>query len=163
MTTNISYIAPDGYKYREVAEHPFEDDTDDRVGVIITDRYKRILVVRGETGKYSLPKGCRHRGETEWEGALREVWEETGLDLEKEESVAYEKNKVILGHGVYFKFRLKKSSMNVQIRIHHDEYEKIKEVLWIRLENLQRYYKECNSDLKVYIRGQMKLLINRNK
>ena len=63
--------------------HPFADDTREKVGVIVYDNAGHVLLVQGMTGKISLPKGGRLRGETELEGAVREAWEETGIDLEK--------------------------------------------------------------------------------
>jgi 8-oxo-dGTP pyrophosphatase MutT (NUDIX family) len=62
--------------------HPFSEDTREKVGVIVYDSTGKILIVKGVGGKLSLPKGGRMRGETELEGAVREAWEETGLDLE---------------------------------------------------------------------------------
>lgn len=32
-------------------------------------------------GTYDIPKGCKEEGETEWECAKRELFEETGLDI----------------------------------------------------------------------------------
>ena len=88
--------------------HPFEDDMDDRVGVIVRDVNGRLLIVEGVTGKYSLPKGSRKRAETEWEGAMREAWEETGIDLERGLEMGYAKyiGRRRLNKGVYYEFSM---------------------------------------------------------
>ena len=39
----------------------------------------RYLIVRGNSGNYSFPKGHVEAGEDEYETALREIFEETGL------------------------------------------------------------------------------------
>jgi 8-oxo-dGTP pyrophosphatase MutT (NUDIX family) len=84
--------------------HPFEDDMNDRVGVIVLDAKGRLLIVKGMTGKYSLPKGSRKRGETEWEGATREAWEEAGIDLERDGAHMVRRRR--LNHGIYFEYTL---------------------------------------------------------
>lgn len=60
-----------------------------RFGVCLVDikRYS-ILLIRQQpyaqsTGKYGLPKGHREDPETEWDCAIRELKEETGIDLEE--------------------------------------------------------------------------------
>jgi 8-oxo-dGTP pyrophosphatase MutT (NUDIX family) len=143
----MSLYAPDGYKYRDPAPHPFQDDTDERVGVILKDTSNRILIVKGPTGKYSFPKGCRHRGETEWEGAMREAWEETGVDLEKE-AVDYEE-KVKIGHGTYFRFKVPKKEIHIRIEGIQDTDEQIKGVRWMDPNQLR--HAQCNHDLKSFV------------
>ena len=86
----------------ENTRHPFTDDTREKVGVIVYDKKGYILMVQGTSGKISLPKGGRLRGETELEGALREAYEETGIDLENME---YTK-KIKLIWGTYFVYNL---------------------------------------------------------
>ncbi len=88
--------------------HPFEDDTDDRVGVIVRDCAGRVLIVQGITGKYSFPKGSRQRAETEWDGAMREAWEETGIDLEREVEYgnAVYAGRRRLNKGLYYEFSM---------------------------------------------------------
>ena len=82
--------------------HPFADETRDKVGVIVYDSAGHVLLVEGISGKISLPKGARRRGETELEGAVREAWEETGIDLEKASYIL--KTKLIW--GTYFVYKL---------------------------------------------------------
>jgi 8-oxo-dGTP pyrophosphatase MutT (NUDIX family) len=57
------------------------NDTKDRAGIILTNTKGELLLVRGPTGKLSLPKGKRKVCETEYEGACRECLEESGIDV----------------------------------------------------------------------------------
>lgn len=56
-------------------------DTKDRGGIILINTKGELLLVRGPTGKLSLPKGKRKVCETEYEGACRECFEESGIDV----------------------------------------------------------------------------------
>lgn len=104
--------------------HPFAEDTREKVGVIVYDNTGKILLVKGVGGKLSLPKGGRMRGETELEGAVREAWEETGLDLE---SMFYTfKTKLIWGTYYVFKLSVSAKDLSLRPRIHGE----IEEILW---------------------------------
>jgi 8-oxo-dGTP pyrophosphatase MutT (NUDIX family) len=92
--------------------HPFADDTREKVGVIVYDNAGHVLLVQGMTGKISLPKGGRLRGETELEGAVREAWEETGIDLEKTTYIL--KTKLIW--GTYFVYKLNVRAKELVLR-----------------------------------------------
>lgn len=87
--------------------HPFNDETAERVGCIVYDADGKLLVVEG-FGKYGLPKGCRYFGETEWDGGVRELWEETGLDIEEMVSRGFAtfKEKKKLRWGTYCVFKM---------------------------------------------------------
>lgn len=50
---------------------------------IIRDRENRILLcLRNDYDLWNLPGGGLEKGETPWQGVIREVKEETGLDVE---------------------------------------------------------------------------------
>jgi len=103
--------------------HPFNDDTREKVGVIVYDRKGNMLLVRGPSGKLSFPKGGRLRGETELEGALRELYEETGLDLEE----CNYTDKIKLIWGTYFVYKLDVAGIKMDLTKQDDE---ILEILW---------------------------------
>ena len=68
----------------EKVEEPVLDpnaDTQDRAGIILLNSKGEVLLVRGPTGKLSLPKGKRKVCETDYEGACRECLEESGVDV----------------------------------------------------------------------------------
>ena len=55
------------------------------VGVVILDAHKILLIKRGKpprAGTWSLPGGAQESGETLKEAALREIYEETNLEVE---------------------------------------------------------------------------------
>ncbi len=64
-------------------------DTSDRAGIILLNTKGELLLVRGPTGKLSLPKGKKKVCETNYEGACRECLEESGIDV-KGMSVVHE-------------------------------------------------------------------------
>ena len=127
--------------------HPFMDDTREKVGVIVYDRIGNLLMVEGKGGKISLPKGGRLRGETEYEGALREAWEETGIDLER---LKY-KEKIKLIWGTYFVYHLDGLGRNMQLRAQPGETLKVfwkdPKCLWLKFANV-------NCDLGHYIKSR---------
>lgn len=136
----------------EIVQHPFADDTREKVGVIVYDKTGKLLLVEGRGGKLSLPKGGRLRGETELEGALREAWEETGIDLENTDYVS----KVKLVWGVYFVYRLGICGKELPLVPQPGEVVK---VLWKRprsywLKNIA----SLNCDLRYYIYNQARVV-----
>ena len=125
--------------------HPFSDDTRDKVGVIVLDRDGYLLLVEGKEGKLSLPKGGRHRGETDLEGALREAWEETGIDLDENAYIA----KIKLIWGTYFVYSLREEGRKINLQPQPGETVKIlwrkPTTSWIRHDAI------LNRDLAHYI------------
>lgn len=57
-------------------------------GAIVIDNEK-VLVVKHNAGHVSFPKGHMEKGETEKETAIREVKEETGIDIEVDTNYRY--------------------------------------------------------------------------
>jgi ADP-ribose pyrophosphatase YjhB (NUDIX family) len=51
-------------------------------GILFDERERVLLCHRRDYNFWNLPGGALERGETPWEGAMREVKEETGLDVE---------------------------------------------------------------------------------
>lgn len=50
---------------------------------------RKYVVIRSRTGSWGYPKGHIEKGETEQDAALREVKEETGLDIELDTGFVY--------------------------------------------------------------------------
>ena len=57
-------------------------------GAVVVDNNK-VLVVKHNVGHVSFPKGHVEEGETERETAIREVKEETGIDIEVDTNYRY--------------------------------------------------------------------------
>ncbi|MFA5023062.1 MAG: NUDIX domain-containing protein [Candidatus Paceibacterota bacterium] len=51
-------------------------------GIIKDDQNRVLLCLRNDYDLWNLPGGGLEKGETPWQGAIREVKEETGLDVE---------------------------------------------------------------------------------
>ena len=56
--------------------------------IVINDR-KQVLLVHHNAGHWDFPKGHVEEGETEVQTAIREVKEETGIDVEVNEKYRY--------------------------------------------------------------------------
>jgi len=127
--------------------HPFADDTREKVGVIVYDTAGQVLLVEGVGGKISLPKGARLRGETELEGAVREAWEETGIDLE--EAMYLLKTKLIW--GTYFVYKLNVRGRELVLRPREGETV---EVMWKSPTSFSlNHSAQLNCDLKFLIKN----------
>lgn len=52
-------------------------------GIIFNDSFTHMLLIRGKiSGKWGVPKGHREHYETNLDGAVREIFEETGLKID---------------------------------------------------------------------------------
>ena len=60
------------------------------VGVVVWNGNRVLLVQRGKpprAGQWALPGGAQELGETLFEAARREVWEETAVDIEPQQVI----------------------------------------------------------------------------
>lgn len=132
--------------------HPFDLDTSERVGAIVLDALGNLLLIEGPGGKLSLPKGCRHLGESEYDGAVRECYEETGLDLEDPALGVKGGERIPLRWGVYFKFQLRKPGAAYSEHLRPQARESVR-VFWAHPgRRWLKFDADCNADLKVYVR-----------
>lgn len=101
-------------------------------GCVILNEDK-ILLIKQRRGSYGFPKGHTEKQETELETAIREVKEETGLDVEvdltKRYSITYPKGENVLKEVVYF--LAKTDSYDVKIQ----EIE-IEEAKWVPINEI---------------------------
>jgi len=135
---------------RSYERHPFDDDTEEVVGVIVRDIDNKLLIVQGVSGKWSLPKGRRKRGETAYEGALREAYEEAGINLEGGLYVGCRR----IGFGTYFEFRVRSYGENLGLKT-----KQRKEILAVDWKYpgcfWMRRICESNNDLSLFIRTRL--------
>ncbi|MDD6388038.1 MAG: NUDIX domain-containing protein [Bacilli bacterium] len=123
-------------------------------GAIIFNEGK-VLVVRQISGFYGFPKGHVEIGETEKETAIREVKEETGLDIkiisDKRYTQSYIVKENVHKDVVFFIAKLENNNEKRQV-------EEIEEILWIdinEVENILTYdslkelWKEAKKDFLV--------------
>lgn len=123
-------------------------------GAIIFNEGK-VLVVKQTSGFYGFPKGHVEIGETEKETAIREIKEETGLDIkiisDKRYTQSYIVKENVHKDVVFFIAKLENNNEKRQI-------EEIEEILWIdinEVENILTYdslkelWKEAKKDFLV--------------
>ena len=123
-------------------------------GAIIFNEDK-VLVVKQTCGFYGFPKGHVEIGETEKETAIREVKEETGLDIkiisDKRYTQSYIVKENVHKDVVFFIAKLENNNEKRQV-------EEIEEILWIdinEVENILTYdslkelWKEAKKDFLV--------------
>ncbi|MDY3802101.1 MAG: NUDIX domain-containing protein [Bacilli bacterium] len=123
-------------------------------GAIIFNEGK-VLVVKQTSGFYGFPKGHVEIGETEKETAIREVKEETGLDIkiisDKRYTQSYIVKENVHKDVVFFIAKLENNNEKRQV-------EEIEEILWIdinEVENILTYdslkelWKEVKKDFLV--------------
>ena len=85
MITRMSFDKP----RRACTDCGYVHYTDPKVGVgVLVVQDQKVLLVRRamnpEKGKWSIPAGFLDKGEDPKETAVREAWEETGLEVEIE-------------------------------------------------------------------------------
>ena len=124
-------------------------DTKDRAGIILLNQKNEILLVRGPTGKLSMPKGKRKVKENNYEAACRECLEESGVDV-KGMPVYYS---VTLANVVYF---IVSYTGLPDIALSCVNGSEIHEIKWFSLENggelmKERQRKKCNHSLDIFL------------
>ena len=115
----------------------------------------KVLVVKQTSSFYGFPRGHVEKGETEKETAIREVKEETGLDIkiisDKRYTQSYIVKENVHKDVVFFIAKLENNNEKRQV-------EEIEEILWIdinEVENILTYdslkelWKEAKKDFLV--------------
>lgn len=123
-------------------------------GAIIFNEGK-VLVVKQTSGFYGFPKGHVEIGETEKETAIREIKEETGLDIkiisDKRYTQSYIVKENVHKDVVFFLASIENNNEKRQV-------EEIEEILWVdinEVENILTYdslkelWKEAKKDFLV--------------
>ena len=100
-------------------------------GCIIINNKKEVLLVHHNKGHWDFPKGHVEDGETEVQTAVREVKEETNIDVEVNENyrytTEYSPKENVIKEVVYFLAKNINNKKNPQL-------EEVSEVKWVRFE-----------------------------
>jgi 8-oxo-dGTP pyrophosphatase MutT (NUDIX family) len=99
----------------------------------------RVLVIHGDNivvvknwksdGKWSLPGGGLHKGEDSFDGALRELYEETGIHLKTRQLKRHSEH-VFRMHNLSFNYVLFVARVRTELNLHHRPVE-IFEARWV--------------------------------
>lgn len=117
---------------------------------------RMFLVLHYPAGHWDFPKGALERGETEEQAARREIFEETGLnidsflpDFRKEIEYRYRRQNGLAHKRVIF-FLAKSSTEKVRISFEHSGYDWLtfeQAMHRLTFENARTVLKEANSYL----------------
>ena len=100
-------------------------------GCIILNDKNEVLLIHHNAGHWDFPKGHVEEGETEIETAIREVKEETNIDVEVNEefrySTKYSPKEDVIKEVIYFLARNISDNKQAQL-------EEVSEVKWFNVE-----------------------------
>jgi len=122
----------------------------------ITDEKDRILLcLRNDYDLWNLPGGGLEDGETPWQGVIREVKEETGLDVEVEKLLCVyskpEKNKI----GFDFKCKIIGGEITLNNEAKEIKYFKLDEIpkntIPKQVERIKDFFEDKNSQVKLKV------------
>jgi len=112
-------------------------------GIIYDPVQNAILVVKGKL-KWSLPKGHCEPGESWNETAMREISEETSLELSIDRDHYWKK----VNKYIYYYIMINNADQVTPKGA--DPYE-IEEARWLTKSELERIYDQCNKQLQYFI------------
>jgi 8-oxo-dGTP pyrophosphatase MutT (NUDIX family) len=121
-------------------------DTEQVVGVIAFDKSGKVLLIQGQGGKWSFPKGRKKEKETEHEAAVREALEEAGIDLR---GMDY-RIKIQLRYGSYYIYQLAVTADKIQL-VSSTTPDEILKVAWVFPRAPSFRKEEKNADLRAWI------------
>lgn len=105
-------------------------------GAIIVNDKKQVLLVKQTLGHYGFPKGHVEENETEEETAIREVKEETNIDIEitsnKRFIVSYKTREDVVKDVIYFIAR----PLSYDVKPQETE---VAEILWVNINEVSNY------------------------
>jgi len=89
--------------------------------------------------KWSFPKGHKNRGESYLDCAVRETFEETGIDLQCEDPVSYQR----LSIGEYYFFEVEEQKISI------NDPREVVEACWMTVDEIRAAY--CNVDVSNFL------------
>jgi 8-oxo-dGTP pyrophosphatase MutT (NUDIX family) len=127
-----------------------------KAGVFIYDpKEDRVLLVQSRGHLFGPPKGTLNIGEKEIHCAVREVKEETGLDISPEN---FSKSVKIKNRAIYYYLEMDTCDIGVQESIEDNDANGI---TWIKMDCLQNAVNDGNIVLNHYAKIVFRELMNR--
>ena len=108
-------------------------------GIIKSKSTGKYLLVKGHTGKWSFPKGHREKNETPYNCAQREIYEETGIEIENIH------DKSIIFVSLYYYFDIE---MDEECKVQPIDIKEVKDIKWYSPEETITI--EKNKDVFIY-------------
>jgi ADP-ribose pyrophosphatase YjhB (NUDIX family) len=123
-----------------------------KAGVFIFDpKENRVLLVQSRGHLFGFPKGTLEIGESEIKGAIREVKEETGIDVSK---YRFTKATRIKDRAICFYLEMDTCKVSLQTKIKDNDANGI---TWIKISCLE----ECISNGNIYLNHYSKIIFER--
>jgi 8-oxo-dGTP pyrophosphatase MutT (NUDIX family) len=124
-------------------------------GVIVVDKQQRILTVRPHrTPRLGLPKGHREIGELPVQTALRELYEETGLQLQPDQLLAGFEWRFVSFGNLYCFFAAIVDSLPDQVPLAPVDVGEIAACQWCDIQNFLRLsHRDGNHVVRELIKG----------
>lgn len=111
-------------------------------GAIVMNNIKEIVLIKGrQSGKWSFPKGHGRPRETPLEACIRELKEETGIDMYG----ITPDDEIRFNTGTYFVFFVKD-----RIKIEPEDTKEVADSMWISINRIQHV--RMNKDLNSFCR-----------
>ena len=112
-----------------------------KAGIFIFDKkHNKILLVQSRGNLWGIPKGSFEDGETKEECAIREVFEETGIKIDKE-LLDNRRYLTIADNCFYYYFEMEEIPVEIQKNI-NNEANDANGIGWINLTCLQELIKQ---------------------
>jgi 8-oxo-dGTP pyrophosphatase MutT (NUDIX family) len=129
-----------------------------KAGVFIYDPCtNRVLLVQSRGSLWGCPKGTLNIGESPIKGAVREVMEETGIDLS---GVTFIDLINIKNRSIYYYLEMKVCDVEIQI-CNSDEINDANGISWIKLDCLEKFILDGNIVLSHYTKIVFKKFLNK--
>lgn len=110
-------------------------------GIIYDNKHNKILVVLGPI-KWSLPKGHHEQSENSYDTAMREIFEETSIQLHLHKTSKFKK----VLRCIYYLIRI---DDGVNLRLQWIDNDEIRGIKWCSIDELSKM--PCNKQLKSVI------------
>lgn len=118
-----------------------------KAGVFIYDpNTDKVLLIQSRGNLWGAPKGTLHYGETERKCAIREVKEETGLDISYDD---FTKATKIHNNSIYFYLEMNECDVTVQDHIYDNDANGIG---WIKINCLEKFIENGNININKHCR-----------